>query len=62
MAENKKAMAVRFIFEGTNIQVQIHQQNVSPQEALGLLEVAKGQILEGMAKNKKDMFSASNEV
>ncbi|MFH1637965.1 MAG: hypothetical protein ABIB71_06070 [Candidatus Woesearchaeota archaeon] len=60
MEQGKKAMAVQFFIEGMNIQVQMHQKNVSPQEALGLLDMAKMQILDGLAKNRKDVFSANN--
>jgi len=55
----EKEFAVRFrIIEG-NIETQMKQQNVSPQEAIGLLEMAKAQLLEGLSKHRKDVFSGS---
>ncbi len=55
----EKEFAVRFrIIEG-NIETQMKQQNVSPQEAIGLLEMAKAQLLEGLSKNRKDVFSGT---
>jgi len=44
------------IIEG-NIQTEIKQKNVSPQEAIGLLEMAKSQILDNLAQGRKEIFS-----
>jgi len=55
----EKEFAVRFrVIEG-NIETQMKQQNISPQEAIGLLEMAKAQLLEGLSKNRKDVFSGA---
>lgn len=56
MAE--KSFAIRFKIEQENIQTEMHTQNVSPQEAIGLLEMAKNQILENVAKGRKEVFSS----
>ncbi len=55
----EKEFAVRFKIVDGNIETQMKQQNVSPQEAIGLLEMAKSQLLENLAKNRKDIFSGS---
>ncbi|MDD4878012.1 MAG: hypothetical protein PHO02_03175 [Candidatus Nanoarchaeia archaeon] len=53
-----KSFAIRFKVEQENIQTEMHTQNVSPQEAIGLLEMAKNQILENIAKGRKEVFSS----
>ncbi|MDI6738201.1 MAG: hypothetical protein QME12_06855 [Nanoarchaeota archaeon] len=53
-----KSFAIRFKIEQENIQTEMHTQNVSPQEAIGLLEMAKSQILDNVAKGRKEVFSS----
>lgn len=53
-----KSFAVRFKVEQENIQTEMHTQNISPQEAIGLLEMAKSQILENLAQGRKEVFSS----
>lgn len=53
-----KSFAIRFRIEQENIQTEMHTQNVSPQEAIGLLEMAKSQILDNVAKGRKEVFSS----
>lgn len=55
----EKEFAVRFRVIDGNIETQMKQQNISPQEAIGLLEMAKSQLLENLSKNRKDVFSGS---
>lgn len=54
----KKIFAVQFNIMPNNIQTQIKNQNVSPQEAIGLLEMAKDQILTNIRKGRKEVFHA----
>ncbi len=54
----KKSFLLRFDINPQNIQTQMKTQNVSPQEAIGLLEMAKGQILDNLKKGRKDIFQA----
>lgn len=54
----KKAFLLRFDLNHNNIQTQMKTQNVSPQEAIGLLEMAKDQILDNLKKGRKDIFKA----
>ena len=54
----KKSFLLRFDVNPGNIQTQMKTQNISPQEAIGLLEMAKGQILDNLKKGRKDIFQA----
>ena len=56
MAE--RSFAIRFKICDDNIQTEMHTQNVSPHEAVGLLEMAKSQILDNLAKGRKEVFSS----
>ena len=56
--EKAREFAVRFGIVGKNIQVQIHTKNVNPQEAIGLLEMAKDQILDNLRKGRQEVFSS----
>lgn len=55
---NPREFMVRFGIAGRNIQVQIHTKHVNPQEAIGLLEMAKDQILNNLRKNRQEVFSS----
>jgi len=55
----EKEFAVRFKVRNGNIETQMKQQNISPQEAIGLLEMAKSQLLDNLSKNRKDIFSGT---
>lgn len=59
MKDNERLFGVKFIIDEPNIQIQMSQHKVSPQEAIGLLEMAKRQLLDSLARNKKDVFNAS---
>ena len=50
---------VKFNMVEGNIQTQMQNKNVSLQEALGLLDMAKFQILETLAKGKKEVFTST---
>jgi len=47
----QKGYAIKFLFKDNQIQIQMQAQAVSPHEMIGLLEMAKKQILDGMQKN-----------
>jgi hypothetical protein len=57
----EKVFAVKFILSKANIQTQMKNQNVSPQEAIGLLEMAKSQILENLSQGRKEVFSSTKK-
>ena len=54
----QKGMLVRFDIIENNIKTTMNTKNVSPQEAIGLLEMAKDQILDNLKKGRKDIFQA----
>ena len=58
---DKKVFAVQFSMIGNQIQTQMKMDKVSPQEAIGLLEMAKDQILDKLKNNRKDIFEASKK-
>lgn len=53
-----KEFKVGFRFVGKNIQVHMHTRNVGPQEALGLMDMAKDQILSNLRKGRQEIFSS----
>jgi hypothetical protein len=55
----ERSFAIKFVIVNDNIQTQMHNKNVPPQEAIGLLEMAKSQILETLAQNRKELFSGT---
>ena len=56
MAEKKKLLLLRFDITEDNIKTSMKTEEVSPQEALGLLDMAKDQILDNLKKSRKDIF------
>ena len=58
MEENakNKMMVLRFDISENNIKTTMKTENVSPQEALGLLDMAKDQIMDNLKKSRKDVF------
>ena len=59
MAENEqKAFLLRVDIVASNIQTTMKTQNVTPQEAIGFLEMAKDQILDNLKQGRKVIFQA----
>ena len=56
-----KIFIVKFDITENNIQTSMKTENVTPQEALGLLDMAKDQILDNLKKGRKDIFHMSKE-
>ncbi|MBI2653884.1 hypothetical protein HYX02_03670 [Candidatus Woesearchaeota archaeon] len=54
----QKIFLLRVDVMPNNIQTTMKTQNVSPQEALGFLEMAKDQILDNLKQGRKDIFQA----
>ncbi|MBI2651771.1 hypothetical protein HYX01_04830 [Candidatus Woesearchaeota archaeon] len=54
----KGVLLLRFDVTDNNIQTTMKTENVTPQEAIGLLEMAKTQILDNLKEGKKDIFQA----
>ena len=58
MAEEQKMFLLRVDVMQNNIQTSMKTQNVTPQEAIGFLEMAKDQILDNLKQGRKDVFQA----
>ena len=54
----EKIFIIHFNITPHNIQTKMSNKNVSPQEAIGLLEMAKSQILENLAQGRKQVFES----
>lgn len=53
-----KVFILRVDVTQNNIQTSMKTENVSPQEAIGYLEMAKDQILDNLKQGRKDIFQA----
>ncbi|HJN57325.1 MAG: hypothetical protein QF655_02605 [Candidatus Woesearchaeota archaeon] len=53
-----KTLILKFDVLDDNIKTSMKTENVSPQEALGMLEMANNQILTNLEKGRKDVFQA----
>ena len=58
MANEQKVFLLRVDVMSSNIQTTMKTQNVTPQEAIGFLEMAKDQILDNLKQGRKDIFQA----
>ncbi|MBI2558923.1 hypothetical protein HYW20_06390 [Candidatus Woesearchaeota archaeon] len=58
MATEQKIFLLRVDVSANNIQTTMKTQNVTPQEAIGFLEMAKDQILDNLKQGRKDIFQA----
>ena len=58
MTNEQKAFLLRVDIVQSNIQTTMKTQNVTPQEAIGFLEMAKDQILDNLKQGRKDIFQA----
>ena len=52
---------VKFVVKNGKMATKMSSRNISPQETLGLLEIAKQQILDGLKQNKKEVFRGSKD-
>lgn len=57
-SKDSKAFLLRVDVSQNNIQTTMKTQNVSPQEVIGFLEMAKDQILDNLKQGRKDIFQA----
>jgi len=58
MEKDQKVFLLRVDVLPNNLQTSMKTQNVSPQEAIGFLEMAKDQILDNLKQGRKDIFQA----
>lgn len=56
--DEQKIFLLRVDVTHNNIQTTMKTQNVTPQEVIGYLEMAKDQILDNMKQGRKDIFQA----
>lgn len=61
MTEDKVFM-VRFTVKDGKMATEMSSKNMSPQESIGLLEIAKQQILDSVKENKKELFRGSKDA
>lgn len=60
---DNRVFQVKFIIdEKNNIQTQINSQKVSPTEAIGLLEMAKDQMMENLRQGRKNIFDVKGNI
>lgn len=57
----QKEFIVQFVFRGQQIETRMKNTSVSPQEAIGLLEMAKAQLLDNLAKGRKQVFDMKKQ-
>lgn len=60
MVENK-VFLIKFIVKEGKMATKISSKNLSPQECIGMLEIAKQQLLDGLKTNKTEIFRGSKE-
>jgi hypothetical protein len=58
MTSQQKIFLLRVDVLENNIQTSMKTQNVTPQEVIGFLEMAKDQILDNLKQGRKDIFQA----
>ncbi len=58
MPTEQKIFLLRVDVMSNNIQTSMKTQNVTPQEVIGFLEMAKDQILDNLKQGRKDIFQA----
>ena len=58
MTNEPKIFLLRVDVLESNIQTSMKTQNVTPQEVIGFLEMAKDQILDNLKQGRKDIFQA----
>ena len=61
MNEEKRTLTVSFSIDKEKVGIIVSSNKVSPQEGIGLLEMAKEQFLEKLRQNKKDIFELDGD-
>lgn len=62
MTENRSFMVQFIIDKNNSIQTQIKSEAVSPTEAIGLLEMAKDQMLDNLRQGRKNIFDMKGKI
>ena len=61
MVANDKVFMIKFVVKNGKMATKMSSKNMTPQETVGLLEIAKAQILDGLKANKKELFRGSKD-
>ena len=56
----EKVFALKFVVKDGNIATKVRSKNISPHESIGLLEIAKQQLLDSLKRNKKEFFDEAD--
>ena len=59
--EEDKVFIIKFMVKEGKMATKMSSKNMTPQESVGLLEIAKQQILDGLKENKKEIFRGSQD-
>lgn len=54
--DEDKIFMIRFTVKDGKMATEMSTKNMSPQESIGLLEIAKQQLLDSVKENKKEVF------
>jgi hypothetical protein len=57
--KEEKSFMVKFIVKEGNIATKVETNNIQPQECIGLLEIAKQQLLKSLEEKRKEVFRSS---
>ena len=57
----EKVFAIKFLVRDGKMVTKMTSKNMTPQETIGSLEIAKQQILDGLKENKKDVFQGCRD-
>ncbi len=60
--ESRKFQVTFVIDAKNNIQTQINSEKVGPTEAIGLLEMAKDQMMENLRQGRKNIFDVKGNM
>ncbi len=52
----ERAFAIKFVIQDGQIRTEMHNQGVNPQEILGLLDMAKSQVLDSLKTGRQEIF------
>lgn len=52
----ERVFAVRFVIKDGEIKTEMHTSGVNKQEVLGLLDMAKDQVLDSLKEGRKEIF------
>ena len=60
--DEDKIFMVRFTVKDGKMATEMSTKNMSPQECIGLLEIAKQQLIDSVKENKKEVFRGTKDA